>query len=163
MSSLAKNLVDTFKVVGNDNELLRLLYYPSDPLNTDKAEVKDLVDFQDIRKDRIIRAPKTNDIQNDNDKEICRICMYFGNRDNTSSATKFAFQDVVFDIYVHIDTFEINDGRSLRIADRLNKLLHNQSITGFSNMKSDRMFIIGNPPSGYIGYKYIYEFVSENY
>ncbi|MEH7116037.1 hypothetical protein V7128_01260 [Neobacillus vireti] len=163
MSNLSKNLIDIFKVVGNDKELLRLLYYTSDPLNPTKPEVIDLEDFQEIRRERIVRAPKTNDIQDDSTIEICRICMYFGNRSNTGSATKFAYQDVVFDIYVHIDAFEVNDARSLRITDRLNKILHNQSITGFSSIKSDRMFIIGNSPSGYIGYKYIYEFISENY
>ncbi|KON87342.1 hypothetical protein AF332_11235 [Sporosarcina globispora] len=157
---LRKNLIDIFKVVGNDEELLRLLYYPTDPLNQSKQDVKSLPDYADIRKERIMRSPKTDDITN---KEICRVCVYFGNRNNGRSNSHFAHQDVVFDIYCHIDKYDSNDARSLWIADRLNGILHDEHITGFSKTKSDQMFIIGNPPSGYIGYKYIYEFVSENY
>ena len=33
---LRKNLIDIYKVVGNDEELLRLLYYPTDPLSPSK-------------------------------------------------------------------------------------------------------------------------------
>lgn len=159
MSRLAENLVDIFKIVASDKELLRLLYYPSDPLNSSKPEVSDLSNFLDIRNERIIRAPKINDIQNDDNKKICRICMYFGNGANTSNE-RVDDQDVVFDIYTHIDTYEINEARSLKIIDCINKLITLKNITGFGKMRSSRRFIIGNPPNGYLGYKITFTFGS---
>lgn len=159
MSRLAENLVDIFKVIANDNELLRLLYYPSDPLNSNKSEIKDLPDFDEIISNSIIRAPKINDIQNEDTKKICRICMYFGNGNNTSNV-RVDDQDVVFDVYTHIDTYEINEARSLKIIDRINKLITLKNITGFGKMRSSRRFIIGNPPNGYLGYKITFTFGS---
>lgn len=157
---LRKNLIDIYKVVGNDEELLRLLYYPTDPLNPSNQDVKTLPDYQDIRKERIKRSPKTNDLTTD---EICRICMYFGNRGNGRRNSHFASQDVVFDVYCHIDKYDENDARSLWILDKLSGLLHDKMITGFSKINSDNIFVIGNPPEGYIGYKYVFEFTSENF
>ncbi|MGX2959492.1 hypothetical protein JNUCC23_09515 [Peribacillus sp. JNUCC 23] len=158
---LAQNLIDTFKVVTNDDEIWRLLYYTNDPLNPSKTEVRDLPNFDDqIKKDRIMRSPKTSDLTYENG--ICRICMYFGNRGKTRSAPYFSTQDIVFDIYAHIDSYDMYDARSLLISDRLSKILHNKNITGFSKLQSDRMMIIGNAPNGYIGYKWIYEFISGN-
>jgi len=155
--NLRKNLIDIFNHIGNDKELLRLLYYPSDPLNPSKQDVQSLPDFQKIRSERIIRSPKTNDLTVD--KGICRICMYMGNRDNTSNK-KVAMQDIVFDVYAHIDKYDQNDARSLWICDKINELLHEEWITGIGKMESYRSLIIGNPPSGYIGYKMIFTFGS---
>lgn len=156
MSRLAENLVDIYKVVANDDILLRLLYYTSDPLNPSKAEVKTLPNYIDIRKLRIIRAPKSDDIVNE---KICRLCMYFGNGSNTSNE-RVDDQDVIFDIYTHVDTFEMNEARSLKIIDRLNKLLNFKKVTGIGKIASTKRYIIGNPPSGYIGYKVIFTFGS---
>jgi hypothetical protein len=154
--NLRKNLIDVFNHIGNDKELLRLLYYPSDPLNPSKQDVQDLPDFRNIRKERIMRSPKTNDLTT---KEICRICMYMGNRDNTNNK-KVAMQDIVFDVYAHIDKYDLNDARSLWICDRINELLHEEWVTGIGKMESYRNLIIGNPPTGYIGYKMIFTFGS---
>lgn len=156
MSRLAQNLVDIFKVVANDEELLRLLYYADNPLSADKTNVKDLPDFYEIRNKLIIRAPKTNDIVNE---KICRICMYFGNGSNTSNE-RVDNQDIVFDIYTHIDTYEVNEARSLMIIDKINELIALRNITGFGKMRTSRRFIIGNPPSGYLGYKITFTFGS---
>ncbi|MGM7720494.1 hypothetical protein [Metabacillus sp. Hm71] len=156
MSRLAENLVDIFKVVGNDEDLLRLTYYKDNPLDPNKSNVKDLPDFYEIRKERIIRAPKTDDIST---KELCRICMYFGNGSNTSNE-RVDDQDIVIDVYTHIDTFELNEARSLKIIDKLNKLITFQHITGVGKIRSSRRYIIGNPPNGYIGYKVTYTFGS---
>jgi hypothetical protein len=153
---LRQNLLDIFKHVGTDRELLRLLYYPSDPLDPSKQDVGNLPDFNSIRKERIIRSPKTNDLTT---KEICRICMYMGNRDNTQNK-KVALQDVVFDVYAHIDQYDKNDARALWICDRINELLHGEWITGVGKMESYRSLIIPNPPSGYIGYRMIFTFGS---
>lgn len=157
---LRKNLIDIFKVVGSNEDVLRLLYYYNDPLNPNKENIKDRLDFNEIYKDRIKRSPKTNDLTTE---EICRLCVYFGNRKNGVKNSSFAHQDVVFDIYCHIDKYDLNDARALWIADKLSEILHDKSITGFSEIQSDQMYIIGNAPDGYIGYKYVFEFVSENF
>jgi hypothetical protein len=158
LSRLADNLVDIFKVIANDPILLRLLYYPSDPLNPVKAEVNTLPDYSQIRKSRIIRAPKTDDITPSSEK-ICRVCMYFGNGSNTSNE-RVDDQDVVFDIYTHIDTYEMNEARSLKIIDRINSLLTFKHITGVGKMRASRRYIISGSPTGYIGYKIVFEFGS---
>lgn len=158
MSRLADNLVDIFKVVANDPKMLRLLYYPSDPLNSTKAEVNTLEDFYKIKKSRIIRAPKTDDITPTSEK-ICRICMYFGNGSNTPNE-RVDDQDVIFDIYTHIDTYEANEARSLKIIDQLNELLALKHVTGIGKMRTSKRYIIANAPSGYMGYKVVFEFGS---
>lgn len=153
--NLRKNLIDVFNRIGNDETLLRLLYYPSDPLNHSKQDVKSLNNFQTIRSERIIRSPKTNDLTN---LQICRICMYMGNRSSLNN--RYADQDIIFDVYAHIDQYDKNDARSLWICDRINELLSLEMVTGIGKMLSDRMLIIANPPSGYIGYRLVYTFGS---
>lgn len=153
--NLRRNLIDIFNRIGDDEQLLRLLYYPYDPLNPSKQDIKSLSDFQNIRKQLIIRSPKTNDLTT---VQICRICMYMGNRSPDNQ--QYAHQDIVFDVYAHIDKYDINDARSLWICDRINELLSMERITGIGKMLSDRMMIIPNPPSGYIGYKLVYTFGS---
>lgn len=153
--NLRKNLIDIFNRVGNDETLLRLLYYHSDPLNPSKQDVKSLPDFNSIRRERIIRSPKTDDLTT---KTICRLCMYMGNRSSINN--RYADQDIVFDVYAHIDQYDKNDARALWICDRINELLSLEMITGIGKMLSDRILIIANPPSGYIGYKLIYTFGS---
>jgi len=153
--NLRKNLIDIFTYIGNDEQLLRLLYYPSDPLNLSKQDVHNLPNFNDIRTERIIRSPKTNDLTT---KEICRICMYMGNRSNINN--RYADQDIVFDVYAHIDRYDKNDARSLWICDRINELLSLEIVTGIGKMLSDRMLVISSPPSGYIGYRLVYTFGS---
>jgi hypothetical protein len=154
--NLRKNLIDIFNRVGNDEILLRLLYYTSDPLNPSKQDVKSLPDFQKIRSERIIRSPKTDDLTVDN--TICRICMYMGNRSSINN--RYADQDIIFDVYAHIDKYDKNDARALWICDRINELLSLERVTGIGKMLSDRMLIIANPPSGYIGYRLVYTFGS---
>lgn len=153
--NLRKNLIDIFNRVGNDETLLRLLYYTSDPLNPSKQDVKSLPDFNSIRRERIMRSPKTDDLTT---KAICRLCMYMGNRTPNNQA--YANQDIVFDVYAHIDQYDKNDARALWICDRINELLSMERVTGIGKMLSDRMLIIPNAPSGYIGYKLVYTFGS---
>lgn len=156
MSRLAENLVDIFKIIAKDKKLLRLLYYSSNPFDPSLPEVDTLEDFLAIKKERILRAPKSEDLTT---KDICRICMYFGNGNNTSNE-RVDDQDIVFDIYTHIDTFEINEARSLKIIDQINSLINFQYVTGIGKMRSSRRYIIANPPNGYIGYKVVYTFGS---
>lgn len=155
MSKLAQNLIDFYKVVANDEELLRLLYYEKDALNyVANKDVKSLNNFVDIRKERIIRAPKVDDIST---KKICRICMYLGARESMSRAV--SEQEMIFDVFTHIDGFETTESRSLKIADRINLLLSESRITGIGVIKSDRFFPI-NAPNNYMAYRLAYTFGS---
>lgn len=154
--NLRKNLIEVFNRVGNDEQLLRLLYYPSDPLNPSNQDVRSLSNFNLIRSERMIRSPKIDDIS---DKTICRICMYMGNRENTFNKS-VAIQDIVFDVYAHIDQYDKNDARALWICDRIHEILYGEWITGVGKMESYRSLIIPNAPSGYIGYRMIFTFGS---
>ncbi len=156
MSRLAENLVDIFKVFTSDKKMLRLLYHPSNPLDPSLPDIDTLENFSDIKKERLLRAPKTDDLTS---TDICRICMYFGNGSYTLNERVEA-QDVIFDVYTHIDTFEMNEARSLKIIDHINHLFKLKYITGIGKMKSSRRGIIGNPPNGYIGYRIVYTFGS---
>jgi hypothetical protein len=154
--NLRQNLIDIFNVVGNDKPLMRILYYDKDPLNPLKADVDTLPDYQTIKKTRIMRSPKSDDITT---QQICRVCMYMGGRVgqfNKQTAT----QTIQFDVFVHVDKFDLNDARSLWICDRIAEILQNQNITGMGKMDSDKVLPIGNCPTGYIGYKMIFTFGS---
>lgn len=155
MSRLAENLIDIFKVVGNDETLLRLLYYKDNPLDETKTNVKDLDDFIAIRTERILRSPKADDLT---DNRICRICMYFGNGSNVND--KVTNQDVCFEVYAHIDEYDLNDARALLLVDRVNGLINDSNITGIGRMRTSRRRVIGNAPKGYIGYWLSFEFGS---
>lgn len=157
--NLRQNLIDIFNVIANDDQLLRLLYYPSNPLDSAKSEVKALTEYKEIRKTRILRTPKSDDLTEEN---ICRICMYMGNRYNGNNH-KFASQDIHLDVFAHVDTFDINDARALWICDRVNELLSNQAVTGGWKMTSEKFGILGNSPKGYIGYRLVYQFESEKF
>lgn len=157
--NLRQDLIKISNVISNDKTLARLLYYDKDPLSPTKADVDTLPDYSAIRKSRILRAPKTDDITT---QQICRVCMYMGNRYKTSNP-KFSDQDLVIDVFVHIDKYDMNDARALWICDRINELLSYQPVTSGWKMLSDKMMIIGNVPDGYIGYKLIYSFSSERY
>nr|BDD47806.1 hypothetical protein 7 [Bacillaceae bacterium] len=157
--SLAKHLIDMFKSMGNDNELWRLLYYKGNPLDPNLTEVKLRSDYVSViePQERIIRSPKTDGLSN---TPICRICMYLGNR-TPSSNQKYPDQDIHFDIYAHIDEYDKNDARALMICDRIDELIGAKRITGIGKVEPRRFYIIGNAPSGYIGYKVVYTFGSE--
>ena len=154
--NLRQDLINVFKAIKEDDQIARLLYYDKDPLNTSKAEVNTLSDYQSIMKSRILRSPKTDDIST---QQICRICMYMGNRRGQFNKQAIT-QDVVIDVYAHIDKFDMNDSRSLWICDRVAEILHDQRIAGMGKMDNAAGGLIGNPPSGYIGYKMIFTFGS---
>jgi hypothetical protein len=157
--NLRQDLIKVFNIISNNKEVMRLLYYPKNPLDESNADVETLPNFKEIRKTRIIRSPKSDDLTDEN---ICRICMYMGRRRNGSNQ-KFASQEIILDVFAHIDTFDINDARSLWICDKINELLSNQPVTSGWKMSSENFAILSNVPKGYIGYRLIYEFVSEKF
>jgi hypothetical protein len=109
-----------------------------------------------IRKSRIMKAPKDDDLTSDN--PMCRIFVFAGRRsaDNGNFAT--ATQNVTIDIFCH-NSFEEGDLRITRILDRLNELFVSERITGISKMD----FLNGDTypsPPGYVGYRSIFKFGS---
>ncbi|MCY9096374.1 hypothetical protein MOE96_15985 [Bacillus inaquosorum] len=154
MSKLENDLIGIFKLFSKDAELLRLAYYKDldDPNNID---VQQREDYYEILKEIIVRAPKFNDLKQDNPQ--CRICMYFGNGYSTNNL-RVSTQDVMIDVYTHIEEFEENDPRSLKIIDRLSDIVFNKNVAGVGKVANIKRMLIGNPPDGYIGYKLIFSF-----
>lgn len=161
---MRKNIQDVYKVLTNDETLLRLLYYkPQDandsPLATNKPNIlsMDAVTKWNIIKDVIKPTSKTDDLAVE---PKCRIYFYPARRISSGSNYLFANQQIVFDVMVHFD-FEEVDLRLEWICDRINELLFNQRITGFGKIS----FVEGGlspSPEGYLGYRLIYKFTSEN-
>lgn len=164
MGKLSKNMVDFFKIVSNDETLMRLLYYKSqnaldDPLSPSKSNLLNTNIYRsDIMPLRLKRAPKINDLL-PNNTPICRLCVYMGAASKTMNHRIFK-QRIVIDVFVHIDEYEVKDGRSLKIIDRLDELMLNKRITGFGDIESAAFSPIANAPDGYIGYQNVYSFGS---
>ncbi|MEH7723705.1 hypothetical protein AB0R72_16365 [Bacillus velezensis] len=154
MSKLANDLIGIFKLVSRDSELMNLAYYKelNNPANID---VQQRDNFDDILKGIIVRAPKSNDLKEDDPQ--CRICMYFGNGYTTHNK-RITSQDVMIDVYTHIDDFEDNDPRSLNIIDRLIDIVYDKNVAGVGKVANINRMLIANPPDGYLGYKLIFSF-----
>lgn len=159
--ALYENLSDFFDVIINDEDLMRLIYYPAknttdDPLSPKKANlVNSDVYFQDILKQRVLRAPKADGLV-ENNNAICRICMYMGTSTRTFNVIAFN-QRINIDVFVHIDKYEMVDSRSMRIIDRLNQIINNSRVSGMGKVQSVTFAPI-TAPQGYIGYTSEYMF-----
>lgn len=160
---MRNNLIDIFKVLKDDEILLRLLYYlPSNslgsPLDVD-AQQPNIIgsgNHVSIIKDRIKLTPKVDDLVDDTPKN--RLMMYAGIRGNTNNYL-LASQEIIFDIFTHFE-FEENDIRSSWIADRTNELITNKNITGIGKVYFEK----GTPisaPNNYIGYRMVYNIGSK--
>jgi len=151
-----------YKVLTEDETLLRLLYYKpehalDDPLSPDKANVLAMTGKQKIIDDLIKTTSKTDDLTT---KKKARLLVYLGKRRSTKNYL-FANQLVVFDVLVAMD-WEDKDQRSSWICDRINELVFDKLITGLGEV----LFIDGDQigaPEGFVGYRLIYKISSENY
>ncbi|MCY9273585.1 MULTISPECIES: hypothetical protein [Bacillus] len=164
MSMTVEQMTKVFRLVMDDVELNRLLYYKTDPLSPSHPDVQSLENYYDSTNDSpaIIntifkRAPKTDDLS---DSPLCRMCVYLGNAlpKPTNQSFMLLNQDLMIDVYTHINTFEISEYRSLKIIDRVSKLFFNKNIAGFGVTVDYRRLLISNPPDGYLGYKMIFTF-----
>jgi hypothetical protein len=163
--SMRQSIRDLYMKLINE-KLLRLLYYPPedlgksipDPLSPSNPDILSLPADQKwaIIDDRILLTPKTDDL--DNPK--CRLMFYPGRRYSTNTNYLFANQEIIFDILVHF-SFE-RDQRSMWICDTINEIIFNQRITGVGKVLYKQGGQI-NSPDGYVGYRLVYEFISENY
>ncbi|MCV0023375.1 hypothetical protein [Bacillus sp. XT-2] len=164
MSMTVEQMTKVFRLVMDDVELNRLLYYKTDPLSPSHPDVQSLENYYDSTNDSpaIIntifkRAPKTDDLS---DSPLCRMCVYLGNAlpKPSNQSAMLLDQDLMIDVFTHINTFEETEFRNLKINDRINKLLFNQNFAGIGKTNSYKRMLITNPPDGYLGYKLIYTF-----
>ncbi|AWX21945.1 SPbeta prophage-derived putative protein YomW [Bacillus subtilis] len=164
MSMTVEQMTKVFRLVMDDVELNRLLYYKTDPLSPSHPDVQSLENYYDSTNDSpaIIntifkRAPKTDDLS---DSPLCRMCVYLGNAlpKPSNQSAMLLDQDLMIDVFTHINTFEETEFRNLKINDRINKLLFNQNFAGIGKTNSYKRLLITNPPDGYLGYKLIYTF-----
>ncbi|QHF58131.1 prophage-derived uncharacterized protein [Bacillus subtilis] len=88
------------------------------------------------------------------------MCIYLGNAlpKPTNQSFMLLNQELMIDVYTHINTFEISEYRSLKIIDRVSKLFFNKNIAGFGVTVDYKRLLISNPPDGYLGYKMIFTF-----
>ena len=162
MSELAYDMSAIYKVVTSDEEMLRLLYYKpqnglDDPLSPSKTNVLDMPNSYEIIDEFIKFAPKVDDLT---EKNICRLLFYPGRRSPTRNQ-QTSSQEFVFDIFVHIDDFQMKDLRQEKIVDRLNKIMFGKRIMGLGKVESNG----GNPiksPANYIAYQIVYSVGSGN-
>ena len=164
MSMMVEHMTTVFRTIINDTELNRLLYYKDDPLSSSLPDVQTLENYYgpvddspSILSSIIKRAPKTDDLT---DQPICRLCVYLGNgipKPSIQSAMLLD-QDLMIDVYTHINTYEETEFRNLKITDRICDMLFNQNFAGIvKNIKYTRL-LISNAPEGYLGYKLIFTF-----
>jgi hypothetical protein len=160
---MRENIQDIYGVLISDETLLRLLYYlPEDandsPLSPTKQNILSMPELEkwSIISDVIKTSAKTDDLTF---TPKCRLFIYPGRRGSTNNYL-FADQRIIFDVLVHFD-YEDVDLRLEWICDTVNELIFNQRITGMGKV----LFEIGekiSAPEGYVGYRLIYSFSSEN-
>lgn len=144
-----------YNVLTQDESLKKLLIHV--PTNEDddpllKVNIGD--DWNKIEK-VIKKSNKVDDLEKE---AICRVCMYPGNRTVGKENYFYAGQDIIFDVYAHIDTYDNIDFRLSTICDHLNKLVVNKNRTGISKTTFLAGQTITTPPSGYVGYRLYYRF-----
>jgi hypothetical protein len=162
--SMYNYIKDIMKVLWNDEELLRLAFYPAenraenilDPLDEKLENIldKDEIEQWEIRDNHILSVPKSSDFE---DEVTCKIFVYAGRRSPTRNY-QIADQDIVVDILCHAE-YENGDLRTMRISDKINELLISERITGMGKIR----YVGGNPipsPEDYVGYRHTYEFGS---
>jgi hypothetical protein len=152
--------MDILNVLYFDETLLRLLYYPPlnltnktpDPLDSSLPNVIDIDPDYIIRYSRIMKAPKDDDLTQDN--PICRMFVYAGRRTPDNGNYAMSIQEVKIDIFVH-NSFEEGDLRLARISDRLNELFVSKKVTGIGKMEYKNGAPL-NSPLGYVAFQHVF-------
>lgn len=150
-------ITDVFLIFKKDDILQRLLVYTpkdgsDDPLSPTKANIVNSPTQSSALKERIVRSPKTVDLPK---VPLNRICMYLGYMNNTRNML-FANQELIVDVYSHIEKHDSIDLRCLWICERVHALLNGEYITGIGKLESTDLRPIANAPEGYIGYRMIF-------
>jgi len=154
-----------YKYLREDEQLLRLLHYPPEDLSNDIPDPlspslenildKDIEELADIRNEHIMKSIKDDDLVT---KKICRLYLYPGRRSPKNNNYLLANQEIVIDLFVHID-IENGDFRVSRINDRLNELFVLNHVAGASSTD----YVEGTPrsaPQNYTGYESVFTFMT---
>src|SRR5690625_1227435 len=158
--SMRQSIRDIYQTFLNDEELLRLLYYPPEnlaenrpnPLDESLPNIldMDLDKLWSIRDDTILLTSKTDDLDVE---PKCRLLFYAGRRTPTHNYL-VADQTIVCDILCHFD-YE-RDQRSRWISGRVNELIVRSRVTG----RGEVDYVRGEPISDakkYIRERHTYE------
>lgn len=139
-----------------DEELLRLLHYPKNPLSNTNENIMNSEKQWEVIEEHIIFGEKDSDIK---DSPICRIYLYTGRRRQVFGRPYYARQRFFINVIIHE---KYSDGLRLeQITDRVNQLLLHNQITGFSNI----MLEGGDPyqaPREFQTYLLSYSFLMRN-
>lgn len=158
-----KNIQDILRVLWNDEELNRLLYYPPkklspnklDPLDPLLENILDIDESWNIRNETIMLVPKDSDLTQ---LESCKLFVFLGDGYANRGNHMYVNQSVVFDVICHVD-FENGDFRSARIEDRLKQLFAMEYVTSPWKMDFVKRRTISRTPSQHVAYRYEYDFV----
>ncbi len=158
-------LTNVYKILTQDETLLRLLYYkPSspfdDPLDTNKSNVLDLPEDElwEFIEDRIKFTPTTEGLDSEN---ICRIFFYPSTRSPRNQSYRTADQYINVDIHVHRD-FNDKDMRLAWICDHLNDLLFDEKVSNLGKVRLQNAKEMTELVKGYLAYSFTYEVGSVN-
>jgi hypothetical protein len=156
---MRKAQVDIFKLLSNNETLLRLLIYlPSsaadDPLDPSKLNILDMEEQEKWKliNDRILFTPTHVGLDQD---PKCRICFFHSRRD-TNRSNVIANQSFNLDVFTHYK-FNNVDQRLAWICDTLDEMFANQNITGIGKcipLPSREL----SAPTEYVGFRLVYEF-----
>lgn len=160
---------EIIKILVQDEELLRLLWYPSEDVSKGiphpmertenivvdsknvKEEDKDETYWEaydrywDIVNKTVVNGAKAGEIEKES---ICRIYVYLGRRRPVFNNYLVAKQEVNIDVYVHEDYRD--DYRMEWINDRVNALLALESVQGSIG---ELEYAAGNPRVAPLGYE----------
>ncbi len=145
-----------YKVLRQDETLLRLLYYEpkdalDDPLDGSKSDILSLADREEVIDDLIATTAKSEDLTTESK---CRLFLYFGILRKTRNEL-FPSQEVIFDVLVNMKWQE-KDQRQYWIIDTIDELVFKKRIAGIGKVE----FVNGSPisaPEGFLGYRLKYE------
>src|SRR5699024_6369677 len=161
MSNTKRIIFNAYTKLINDEELLRLLYYPPadlskdivDPLSPTLENVldKDIDEYWEIVNKHVLRTSKSDNLETD---RLCRIYVYAGKKRGITKNFKVGKREIVFDILVHND-FE-TDMRVSRISDRLSDIFFNSRLDGGLGVVDYRDGYDFSAPKGYEAYRHIY-------
>ena len=150
---LVKNVSEVYSIILHDSKIRRMIVYEDNPLS---GSLKDITNY-DLVKDKIIFTPTVEGLDMD---KTNRICVYLGIRDMNRNNHKLSNQELYFDVLSHRN-YHDRDARAYMICERINELVSEGHLTGIGKIYFARGFPI-SAPTGYIGYRLIYDLGSAN-
>jgi hypothetical protein len=179
MKEFSTFMINFDKLLRNDENLLRLLYYKSNsfsddifqitstrkritppPGSTDPSPTDTYVGgivSNTLRHTLVYSTIKVSDLTL-NSTQSCRLLFYLGNR-APSRNSRYPTQEMVVDIYVHTDIDKV-DYRLAKLCDYVTELIDEKQIAGIGKASTTGGNAITLNAS-YIGYRLYFEFGSE--